>query len=60
VSGHKAAGAVDHYRVDASGTRVTLVQTLTENTAGVPGRAETNDRFGQVLAASTSGPLLDD
>jgi hypothetical protein len=58
VSGHRAAGAVDHYRVNTSGTAVTLVQTLTENTAGVPGLAEANDHFGQVLATAHYGPLV--
>jgi hypothetical protein len=48
VSGHAGAGAIDHYRI--SGSSAKLVETLTEDTSGIPGLAEVNDHFGAVLA----------
>jgi hypothetical protein len=48
VSGNARAGAIDHYRLSAT-TAPVLVETITENTRGVPGVAEAGDRFGSVL-----------
>jgi hypothetical protein len=48
VSGHAGAGAIDHYRI--TGSTAKLVETLTEDTPGIPGLAEVNDHFGAVLA----------
>ena len=56
VDGVKDAGAIDQYRI-AGGT-ATLVQTLTENTPGIPGGAETGDRFGEELDMPAAGPLI--
>jgi hypothetical protein len=53
VSGHSRAGAVDHYRIGDDGA--VLVETITESTVGVPGVAETDDRFGEVLAPIGQG-----
>jgi hypothetical protein len=53
VSGQTRAGAVDHYRIGDDGA--VLVETITESTAGVPGVAETDDRFGEVLAPIGEG-----
>jgi hypothetical protein len=55
VSGRAHAGAVDHYRVGDDGVPV-LVESISENTSGVPGVSEQDDRFGEVL--STGGPWL--
>ena len=49
VAGRAGAGAIDHYRI--SGSTATLVETLTEDTPGIPGLAEANDHFGAVLSA---------
>lgn len=54
VSGRVRAGAVDHFRLGSDGTPV-LLETITENTSGVPGVAEQDDRFGEVLAATGQG-----
>ncbi|GAA4348973.1 integrin alpha [Angustibacter luteus] len=52
VSGRARAGAVDHYRVGTGGAP-TLLETLTEDTPGVPGVSEADDRFGSVLTGAT-------
>jgi hypothetical protein len=49
VAGKVDAGAVFRFQVSAAGS-VSYVQTLTENSPGVPGSAQTGDRFGAVLA----------
>lgn len=49
VAGRRAAGAVDHYRLEADGT-ASFVGSITQDSAGVPGVAETGDRFGSRLA----------
>jgi hypothetical protein len=54
VSGHARAGAVDHYRIADDGA-VALLETISESTAGVPGVAETDDRFGEALAPIGQG-----
>ena len=54
VSGRPRAGAIDHYRVGADGVPV-LLETVTESTSGVPGVAEQDDRFGEVLEAVGTG-----
>lgn len=54
VSGHSRAGAVDWYQFDLHG-QVHFVQSITQDTPGVPGVAETGDRFGRVLAAGMIG-----
>jgi hypothetical protein len=54
VSGRVRAGAVDHFRLGSDGVPV-LLETITENTPGVPGVAEQDDRFGEVLAATGQG-----
>ncbi len=36
----------------------TLWDTLTENSPGVPGVAEVDDRYGEVLAADADGVLI--
>jgi hypothetical protein len=53
VSGHSRAGAVDHYRIGDGGA--VLVETITESTVGVPGVAEADDHFGEVLAPIGQG-----
>lgn len=55
VSGRSNAGAIDHYLVGDDGVP-SLVETISENTVGVPGVPELNDRFGEVLA--TGGAWL--
>ena len=47
VLGRAQSGAVYHYKIN--GTTATLVQTIAENTANVPGSVEAGDHFGQVL-----------
>jgi hypothetical protein len=49
VDGREGAGAVYHYSLDG-GTQLTLTQVITEDSPGIPGNAETDDHFGQVLA----------
>jgi hypothetical protein len=62
VAGHNNAGAVEilHGRV-GSLKSFTVVRTITQDSAGVSGHAETGDRFGAAVAATTwasckSGP----
>ncbi|MER5938300.1 hypothetical protein ABT121_13370 [Streptomyces sp. NPDC001928] len=53
---NSGAGSVTVLYGSASGLRTTGVQSFTQNTAGVPGASEPNDRFGaRVLLADHSG-----
>ncbi|MGF0171279.1 hypothetical protein ACQF36_12405 [Streptomyces sp. Marseille-Q5077] len=53
---NSGAGSVTVLYGSASGLRTTGAQSLTQNTAGVPGTSESNDRFGaRVLLADHSG-----
>ncbi|MFE6175324.1 hypothetical protein [Streptomyces sp. NPDC056464] len=53
---NSGAGSVTVLYGSASGLRTTGVQSFTQNTAGVPGTSEPNDRFGaRVLLADHSG-----
>ncbi|MFI7587303.1 FG-GAP-like repeat-containing protein [Spongisporangium articulatum] len=55
VGGHASAGGVVHYTITPSGTasRVTVgsPSVATQDSPGVPGAAEANDRFGEELTA---------
>ncbi|MFI7588630.1 FG-GAP repeat protein [Spongisporangium articulatum] len=57
VDGVTDAGAVYHYAVDTEGS-ATLVSKITQNTPGVGGTAEQDDRFGEVLAPSSLGVVI--
>jgi hypothetical protein len=57
VSGRPHAGAVDHYRVGDDGVPV-LMESISENTSGVPGVAEQDDRFGEVLSTRGVGLVV--
>ncbi|MBT2677228.1 FG-GAP repeat protein [Streptomyces sp. ISL-14] len=53
---NSGAGAVTVLYGSAAGLRTTGVQSFTQDTAGVPGTSESNDRFGaRVLLADHSG-----
>ncbi|WP_327594109.1 hypothetical protein [Streptomyces chartreusis] len=53
---NSGAGSVTVLYGSASGLRTSGVQSFTQNTAGVPGASEANDRFGaRVLLADHSG-----
>ncbi|MFD8047270.1 hypothetical protein ACFV5E_28035 [Streptomyces chartreusis] len=53
---NSGAGSVTMLYGSASGLRTSGVQSFTQNTAGVPGTSEANDRFGaRVLLADHSG-----
>ena len=56
------AGSVVHYSITNSGGNLAfnLVQTITQNSPGVPGSAETSDQFGAVLSATSRGVLIVD
>jgi hypothetical protein len=56
------AGSVVHYSITNSGGNLAfnLVQTITQNSPGVPGSAEANDQFGAALAATSRGVLIGD
>jgi hypothetical protein len=56
VQGHPNAGAVYRYSLSPSG-QVALLDTITQDSALVPGVSETGDRFGEVLAAA-GGSLI--
>ena len=56
VRGRAGAGAVYHYRVTGDGT-LHLVGALTEDSPGIPGVAEVDDHFGEVLSAGFGGFL---
>ena len=51
-----------HYSITNSGGNLAfnLVQTITQNSPGVPGSAETSDQFGAVLSAASRGVLIGD
>jgi hypothetical protein len=51
VGGHSNAGAVWFLRVDPSGA-AGQSQLISQNTAGIAGRAETGDHFGAALGAN--------
>ena len=48
VAGRLGAGAIDHYRITGKNT-VARLETITEDSPGVPGVAEAGDHFGSVL-----------
>ncbi|MEV2252053.1 FG-GAP-like repeat-containing protein [Streptomyces sp. NPDC050147] len=50
VSGKVAAGTVVVFYGSANGLSADRRQTLSQSSTGIPGAAETNDRFGQTLA----------
>ncbi len=52
------AGSVAHFAVASAGERPALVEKLNQDSLGVPGSAEVDDRFGAVLAAHPSGVLV--
>jgi Tol biopolymer transport system component len=57
VAGHRDAGAVEHYHLSATSdpkqpVRVTHLETLTQDSPGMPGAAEAGDALGAVLAAA--------
>jgi hypothetical protein len=54
------AGSVVHYSITNSGGNLAsnLVETITQNSPGVPGGAETNDQFGAALSATSRGVLI--
>ena len=56
------AGSVSHYSITNSGGNLTFnpVQTITQNSSGVPGSAEANDQFGSALSATPRGVLVGD
>lgn len=56
------AGSVMHYSITNSGGNVafSLVQTITQNSTGVPGSAEASDKFGAALSATPRGVLIGD
>ncbi|MET8947535.1 FG-GAP and VCBS repeat-containing protein [Streptomyces sp. NPDC004542] len=61
VSGHKGAGQIVALYGSASGISSAKRATLSQNTAGVPGTAETGDMFGGALAyADFNGDGYDD
>ena len=51
VDGKTGAGVVHIINADAETHALTTGPTVTQNSAGVPGAAETGDRFGAALAA---------
>jgi len=54
VSGHRGAGAVDHYVVPVDGGAPRYLGEVSQDTPGVPGISEAGDHFGATLAASWS------
>jgi len=56
------AGSVAHYSITNSGGNLAfnLVETITQNSPGVPGGSETNDQFGAALSATSRGVLIGD
>ncbi|MFF9085401.1 FG-GAP-like repeat-containing protein [Streptomyces sp. NPDC014991] len=52
VSGRKSAGYVAVVYGSASGLKTSTRQVLSQNSAGVPGSAETGDRFGSAVATA--------
>jgi hypothetical protein len=62
VGGVSDAGSVVHYSATVSDGVLLLgdVETITQNSPGVPGSAEPNDHFGAVLSATRQGVLVGD
>jgi hypothetical protein len=56
------AGSVTHFLITSPGGAVTVtkVETISQDTPGVPGAAEPNDHFGAVLSATSQGVLVGD
>jgi hypothetical protein len=56
------AGSVVHYVITntAGGPSYTQVETVTQDSSGVPGSAEKNDHFGDALSATRRGVLIGD
>lgn len=57
VAGRADAGAVFRYSLDTAGT-ATYLETVTQDSALVPGAAEAQDRFGAVLARHAENGTL--
>jgi FG-GAP repeat len=62
AGGTTDAGSVVHYSITNSGGNLNfnLVQTITQNSSGVPGGTEANDQFGAALSATPRGVLVGD
>jgi len=62
IGGATDAGSITLYSaVESAGdVTVTKVQTVSQDTSGVPGVVETSDRFGAVLTATRQGVLIGD
>jgi hypothetical protein len=62
VGGATDAGSVVHYSITNSAGTLGFQpgETITQNSPGVPGSAETNDRFGAALSATSRGVLVGD
>jgi hypothetical protein len=59
VGGKADAGAIYHYTLDAAAAPApALVGVITEDSPGVPDRAEAGDRFGEVVAPAAGGALV--
>ena len=61
VNGHVRAGEVFRYTITkdaATRVKATLREARSQDSAGVPGSAETGDRFGETLAATNRGGVL--
>ena len=56
------AGSVAHYVITNSGGILSfqLVETITQNSPGVPGSGEASDQFGAALSATSRGVLVGD
>ncbi|MCT9078905.1 FG-GAP-like repeat-containing protein [Streptomyces fulvoviolaceus] len=52
VGGHKRAGAVSVVYGSSSGLKPSSYKVLTQNSAGIPGTAQSNDEFGRSLASA--------
>jgi FG-GAP-like repeat len=57
VTGHANAGVLYHYIFTPAG-QPALLQELTENRGDIPGRAESQDGFGAVLAPARDGVVV--
>ena len=57
VNGRTHAGEVFRYTITA-GRKVTLKEARSQDSAGVPGAAEADDRFGSALATGAGGGVL--
>jgi FG-GAP repeat protein len=58
VGGKLDAGAVYHYTLDPGAGAPALVGVITEDSPGVPDRAEAGNRFGEVIAPAAGGALV--